>query len=233
LSLEALWVDHKARIEFYVRNGLVHRTPTDVQLRAGLHKIRTAGGVLERLCHYARNPLLLFPTAEKRRTMSISNQEIVQKGYATAWRETSIQQGSEQFLDRVLRWNCVFAPTHFALQCLFNPWAPVPTLGLNVPSKFQIAHILQTPHPFPLWDIQIVHADPGGLDELERQLDETLAGVSFRARLNQAMASRPGYFNYLKEVVPKIRRFDYPPVPEGLSPITQDLVAFLNYAIDL
>jgi hypothetical protein len=47
------------------------------------------------------------------------------------------------------------------------------------------------------------------------------------------MASRPGYFNYLKEVVPKIRRFDYPPVPEGLSPITQDLVAFLNYAIDL
>ena len=51
--------------------------------------------------------------------------------------------------------------------------------------------------------------------------------------MNRAMASRPGYFDYLKDVIPKIRKFDYPPVPQGLNPITQDLVAFLNYAANL
>jgi hypothetical protein len=104
----------------------------------------------------------------------------------------------------------------------------MPTLGLNIPSKFMITDILQAPPPVPLWDIQIVHADPGGLDELERQLEATLTGVGLRPRINRRMASRPVYFDYLKNVLSEIRQLDHLPVPQRLSPITQNLVGFLN-----
>jgi hypothetical protein len=227
------WADHKPRVEFFVRSGLVSRAPTDAQLAAGFRATRTMGGVVERFRYYARNPRQLFPIAEKRQLMSISNREIVEKGYTSALGDTAAIRSTEPLFEQLLKWSCLFAPAHFALQCVFNPWTPVPTLGLNVPTKFQIAHILQTPHPFPLWDLQIVQADPGGLEDLERQLDITLAGVSLRARVNRTLAGRPGYFEYLKEVVPRIRRFDYPPVPEGLVPIGQNLVDFLNYAAEL
>ena len=124
----------------------------------------------------------------------------------------------------------LFAPARFVTHFVFNPWVVVPTMGLNIPVKLHLAHILQTDHDLPLWDLQIIHPDPGALDELERQVEATRAGLGPRARLNRAIASSPGYFDYLKDLIPRIRRFDYPAVPKGLNPLGVNLVSFLNHA---
>jgi hypothetical protein len=221
-----------------VRNGLVPRSPTDEQLDAGAQKILMKAGVWERLAYYARRPLLLFPTAKKRRTVQVSIKEIIDKGLHGALldAENSVQAScwdDDPFLDRLLKWTFLFSPARFVTHFVFNPWVVVPTTGLNIPMKFHIAHILQTDHDFPLWDLQIIHPDQGALDELECQVDATLAGIGPRARLNRAIASSPGYFDYLKELIPRIRRFDYPPVPNGLNPHAVNLVTFLNYAATL
>ena len=236
---EAFWVDHRPRVDFYVRHGLIARAPTDAQLQAGFREIRDRGGVVERLQHYLRHPMLIFPTAAKKRAVEQSHQDIAERGYAAAsdaGRGTAHPGGglaAEPLLDRALKRTFLFAPARFATQCVFNPWTPVPTIGLNVPVSFMIAHILQTPHPFPLWDIQIVAADPGGLDELEAKLGAAIRGSGVRARIDRALGYRPGYYDCLSDVIPKIRGFQYPQVPAGLTAISQDLVVFLAYAAEL
>lgn len=236
MTLDMFWVDHRPRIDFYVRHGLLGRAPSDEQLRRAF--TGTMGGIGERLSFYARNPLLLFPTKTKRQLSRVSVKDNIKKGTDLARSEATSQASSDgtsegPFADRVLKSLFLFAPARFATQFIFNPWVVVPSHGLNAPSHFQIAHILQTPHPFPLWDLQTIHPDSGALDELEKQVDATLAGRTFRSRLDRALASNPGYFEYLLEIIPKIRQFDYPPVPEGLPPIGQNLVLFLQHAAEL
>jgi hypothetical protein len=41
------------------------------------------------------------------------------------------------------------------------------------------------------------------------------------------------YYDYLRDLVPQVRRFDYPPPQPGCSPVFENLVDFLNYAITL
>lgn len=234
----SLWVDHRPRIEFYVKSGLVPRAPTDEQLDSAARKIRMMAGVGERLLYYARQPLLLFPTAKKQRTVQVSVKEIIEKGLNGALHDAQSRVkkspwDADPFFDRMLKRAFLFAPARLVTHFAFNPWVVVPTTGLNIPVKFHIAHILQTDHDFPLWDLQIIHPDRGALDELERQVDATRAGISARAHLNRAIASSPGYFDYLKELIPRILDFDYPPVPEGLNPLGVNLVTFLNYAATL
>ena len=81
-----LWVDHRPRIQFYVRNGLVPQAPTDAQLAVAAREIRMMAGVGERLLYYARQPSLLFPTAKKQRTVQVSVKDIADKGLDEALR---------------------------------------------------------------------------------------------------------------------------------------------------
>ena len=141
------------------------------------------------------------------------------------------QRVDQASLDRFLSWLFLFAPARFTVKSLYNPWEMVPSAGLNTPTRCLIAHILQTPHPAPaLWDLQAIHPDPGALDHLERRVDETLLGRTFSARLNRAMGNRPRQFEDLKELIPRVRKFDYPPQPEGTDKQFESLVEFLRYA---
>lgn len=239
MVIRSLWVDHRPRIEFYVRNGLIPHSPTEEQLAAATRKVLMTVGVAERLAFYAKHPLQLFPTARKARRADIPIKEIISKGAAVAIHDAecsgsrSISWEADPFFDRMLKWTLLFPPARLVTRFVFNPWVIVPTTGLNIPVKLHIVHLLQTDHNFPLWDLQIIHSDPGALDELERQVDATLAGIGLKARLNRALATCPGYFEFLKEQIQRVRRFDYPPVPRDLGPITVDLVAFLKYATTL
>ena len=92
--------------------------------------------------------------------------------------------------------------------------------------------MVHAPHPTALWDVQIIHADEGGLDQLEREINLAATGRSLKPRIYRALTQDSSYYDYLRELVPRVRRFDYPP-PPGFNPVFENLVNFLNYAITL
>jgi hypothetical protein len=231
------WVDHRPRIEYYVRQGLVRRMPSDAQLREVSRLNLYGAGVVERIRFYARHPLDLLPTAAKKRGFAQTNQEVLAQGTMAARSDVALQshplgRANDALLDRSLRSLFHWSPARFAVQCAFNPWNPIPTTGLNIPARYLISHVVHAPHPTAVWDVQILHPDPGALDELERQIELADRARGLRWRIYRAMAQRPGYYDYLRDLVPRIRRFDYPPTPPGFSPILENLVNFLNHACE-
>lgn len=93
---------------------------------------------------------------------------------------------------------------------------------LNIPCKYLISHVLHTPHYTALWDVQIIYADEGGLDQLE--YDTTGRGP--KRYLYRAMTQSTSYYNHLRDLVPQVRRFDYPPPPDGYGLWSTNLVPF-------
>ena len=81
--------------------------------------------------------------------------------------------------------------------------------------------------------MQIVQADEGGLADLDRRLVHAMRARDARARIDRALGCREGYFEYLREWIPRVRRFEYPPVPAGLDPIAENLVDYLRHAAEL
>ncbi len=49
------WVDHRARIDFYVEHGLLARAPTDEQIAQSFAEYGQGGGVIERVVHYLQH----------------------------------------------------------------------------------------------------------------------------------------------------------------------------------
>jgi hypothetical protein len=145
----------------------------------------------------------------------------------------------EPLLDRVLKVTFQFSPARFAVQCYFNPygwvvpWNAIPGSGLTVPLKNLISHVVHAPHPTALWDVQIIHADEGGLEQLEREIALAAAGCGLKPRIYRALTQDMSYYAYLRDLVPRVRRFDYPPPPPGFNPVYENLVDFLNYATTL
>lgn len=229
-----LWVDHRPRIEFYVRQGMLERGPSDAQLERALDQMKSKVGVLGQILFYSRNPGLIFPTKAKRRFVDNPRAAGDARPRVDAPAELAARRAAMPALDRFLHWFLLFSPARFLTKTFFNPWEAVPASGLNTPGWCLIAHTLQTTHPPPgIWDIQVLHPDPGALDELERQVDLCLRGEGLRARINRALGSQPNHFEHLKDLIPRIRRFDYPPMPEGIDATNEDLVAFLRHAAEL
>jgi hypothetical protein len=237
-------VDPWPRIEFYVRHGLVKRRPTAEQLeKASKLNVYYGGGFTERIMHYARHPLDLFPTKTKK-------QELLRMTVRTGGKETGPEElqatatvhGSntpEPLLDHLLKVTFQFSPARFAVQCYFIPqgwvvpWNAISGTGLTIPLKNLISHVVHAPHPTALWDVQIIHADEGGLDQLEREIELAATGSGLKSRIYRALTQDSSYYDYLRELVPRVRRFDYPPPPPGFDPVFENLVTFLNYAITL
>ncbi len=96
-----LWVDHRPRIDFYVRHGLVSRAPSEEQLRQATRRNASGAGVVERLRYYASHPLEMLPTPEKRRQMRVTNEEVLEWGVHVA-REEQAQRGPPSELDRII-----------------------------------------------------------------------------------------------------------------------------------
>jgi hypothetical protein len=237
-------VDPWPRIAFYVRHGLLRQMPTVEQLeQASKLNVYYGGGFTERIMHYARHPLDLFPTRTKK-------QELLRMKVRTGGREaeseaspaTVTTNGSntpEPLLDRALKVTFQFSPARFAVQCYFNPygwvvpWNAIPGSGLTVPLKNLISHVVHAPHPTALWDVQIIHADEEGLEQLEREIELTATGYGLKPRIYRALTQDMSYYEYLRQLVPRVRRFDYPPPPPGFNPVFENLVDFLQYALTL
>ena len=231
IRIPFLWVDHRPRIEFYVREGLLARAPSDVQIAAALDEMKTQAGVLGQLLFYMKNPRLIFPSKAKRGFVDNPRADGDDRPEQAVSEEILQQRAQQAALDRFLGWLFLFSPARFVAKSLCNPWELVPSAGLNTPTGCLIAHILQTPHPAPaLWDLQVIHPDAGALDRLERRVDEALLGRAFSARVNRAMGSRPRQFEDLKEMIPRVRNFDYPPQAAGVDERFETLVGFLKYA---
>jgi hypothetical protein len=230
-----LRTDHRPRVEFYVRHGLVPKSPTDEQIGRAFEAIRNRVGMMVQVRYYLQHPKMMFPTAQKRAALRQDIREIARDGYKPPHEVAAIEGvDTRPLLDRSLERLFLFSPARLAAQCLFNPYAAIPSDGLNAPRRFLIAHILHTTHPPPaIWDLQVLHPDEGALEELSDRLDRAMRGAGFRARVDRALGCRQGYFEYLREWIPRIKRFEYPEVPRGLNPLGENLVAFLNYAATL
>jgi hypothetical protein len=235
-------VDPWPRIEFYVRNGLVERMPTVEQLeKAGKLNVYHGGGTTERVKYYVRHPLDLFPTQAKKRDLHITNRELMvgAEEHGAGELQATGDNQSRPLFDRILYSTFLFSPARYAAACYFNPygwvvpWNAIPGTGLTVPLPCLISHLVHAPHPSALWDMQIIHPDAGGLDQLEREIDLASTSRRLKYRVYRAMAQRPGYYDYLRELIPRVRRFDYPPPPRGRNPNFENLVDFLNLAITL
>jgi hypothetical protein len=237
--LSPLRIDHRPRVEYYVRAGLVPRSPTDEQLSRAFEAIRDSVGVLGQIHYYAKHPMMVLPTARKRAALRQPITEMARGGYYQAPHQVAADavgpdEHPRRRLDRAMERLFLFSPARFVVQCYFNPWAAVPSPGLNVPREFLICHILHTTHPAPaIWDVQVLAPDEGALEELDARLERALRGQGFRSRLDRALGCREGYYEYLREWIPRIRKFDYPPIPAGLKPIAENLVEYLRFAAEL
>lgn len=234
LRMPFLWVDHRPRIEFYVREGLVERAPSDAQLARALDLMKTRVGVLGQTIFYAKHPNLIFPSKAKRRFVDNPRAAGDTRPRVDAPPELAARRAAMPALDRFLHWFTLFSPARFLVKTFFNPWEAIPGSGLNAPAWCLIAHTLQTTHPPPgIWDLQVIHPDRGALDALERQVERALRGDGLRARINRALGSQPNHFENLKELIPRVRRFEYPPMPEGIEARNENLILFLNHAARL
>lgn len=253
-------VDPWRRIDFYIEHGLVPRRPTPEQIEKASKLNGTEAGVIERVKRFAKNPMEMFPTKAKRKVLSYSNDEIL-AGIKTASEEEAeairaktaasrangtngangaaqaaangVNGSQEAWFDRTLKTACLVSPVRFALMTYYNPWNAIPSTGLTTPLRYLVSHVVHAPHPTALWDVQIIHADEGGIDMLESELQRAKTGRGLTPRIYRALAQRPGYYEYLENLIPRVRAFDYPPTPSGFNPILENLVNFLNHAVKL
>jgi hypothetical protein len=164
-----------ARIEFYVKAGLVPRAPSPYQLEQASQAQYAASAIPERIKYYCKHPLDIFPTATKALALRQTNQ-VVAAGYGamSSTGATAVENGSADRsptlttgecevenaepsilpFDRMLRAAFLFSPFRLTTHLVYNPWFLVPGTGLDVPTKYMVAHLAHGPHPFPLWDLQ-------------------------------------------------------------------------------
>lgn len=235
-------VDPLPRVQFYVDQGLVSALPTPEQLRrAGAANDQAGAGVGERIRYYLKHPLDLFPTANKKRRLRKPNSVIAQEGLGLVGTpdENKIYETQSATLtdadafDRFLRQVFLWSPPRFLVQCIYNPYNALKSDGLAIPSKYLISHILHAPHPSALWDVMLLHPDPGALDELAAELERARSSRRLRYRVYRAMAQREGYYDYLGGLIDRVRRFDYPPPTPGFVPRFENVVTYLNFSLTL
>lgn len=94
---------------------------------------------------------------------------------------------------------------HQLLRVLDDPASMVDPVGLASEADVIIGHLMQVVHANPLYDLQLLSAHEGGLDELERQLEQILAGAHPRQRSIGAIVEEPDYHARLLDVVRRFR----------------------------
>lgn len=94
---------------------------------------------------------------------------------------------------------------HQVLRFLDDPASLVDPTGLLSTTDNIIGHLMQVTHANPCYDLQLLDAHEGGLEELERQVEQMLAGTHPRTRSIQAIIEDPSYHGKLLEYVRAFR----------------------------
>lgn len=95
---------------------------------------------------------------------------------------------------------------HQLLRFVEEPASLVDPVGLFSARDGIIAHLLQVVHANPVYDLELLEMFPDGLDELERQIAEMLAGTHPRAAALGAIVEEKDYHEKLQTFVREWRR---------------------------
>lgn len=90
---------------------------------------------------------------------------------------------------------------HQLLRFLDEPASLVDPVGLLSERDGIIGHLMQVVHANPRYDLQLLESHEDGLVELEKQVEQMLAGTHPRARSIGAIVEEPGYHVRLLEYV--------------------------------
>jgi hypothetical protein len=82
---------------------------------------------------------------------------------------------------------------HQILRVLDDPAAMLDPVGFFVDRDAVIGHLLQVVHANPIYDVQLLSTHEGGLEALEAQTREVIAGTHPRARSIAAIVEEPDY----------------------------------------
>lgn len=94
---------------------------------------------------------------------------------------------------------------HQLLRVLDDPVSMVDPTGFLSDRDTIIGHVMQVVHLNPVYDLQLLQMFPDGLDELERQVAEMVAGTHPRHRTIGAIVEDPGYHARLLAYVRRYR----------------------------
>ncbi|MBK6811136.1 MAG: hypothetical protein IPI43_03705 [Sandaracinaceae bacterium] len=94
---------------------------------------------------------------------------------------------------------------HQLLRFLDDPSSMVDPTGLLSTTDNIIGHLMQVTHANPCYDLQLLDAHEGGLEELEKQVEQMLAGTHPRTRSISAIIEDPAYHGKLLEYVRAFR----------------------------
>ncbi|HEV8323958.1 MAG TPA: hypothetical protein VG389_20245 [Myxococcota bacterium] len=111
---------------------------------------------------------------------------------------------------------------HQLLRFLEEPLSLTDPVGLLSERDAIIGHLMQVVHANPAYDLQLLEMFADGLDALEQQLDDLLAGVHPRAASIAAVVEDAGYHARLRAHVRLYRR---DPAAAAAEPLLRDNVA--------
>lgn len=95
---------------------------------------------------------------------------------------------------------------HQVLRFLDDPASMIDPTGLRAHRDAIIGHVMQVVHANPVYDLQLLEAIPGGMEELERQVAAMVAGTHPRAESIAAICEDPDYHKRLLDYVRQWRR---------------------------
>lgn len=102
---------------------------------------------------------------------------------------------------------------HQLLRVLDDPVSMIDPTGFLSDRDTIVGHVMQVVHLNPVYDLQLLQMFPDGLDELERQVAEMVAGTHPRRRSIGAIVEDPTYHARLLDYVRRYRADpDTPPL---------------------
>jgi hypothetical protein len=108
---------------------------------------------------------------------------------------------------------------HNLRRFLSGPATMLDPVGLFSPRQAIVHHVLQTFHRHPVYDLVLLEAHDGGVDELERQARQLLAGVHPHQRALESLIEDGSYHARLLDDIADYRRDPHAPprpIPPGL-----------------
>lgn len=108
---------------------------------------------------------------------------------------------------------------HTLLRFLDDPASVIDPTGFNSSRDAIIGHVMQVVHANPQYDFQLLESFQGGLEEMERQVVDLLAGTHPRRASILAIVEDPAYHQQLLEHVRAFRR------DPAVSPLLRENIA--------
>jgi len=94
---------------------------------------------------------------------------------------------------------------HQLLRALDDPMALIDPTGFMSERDTIIGHVMQVVHLNPIYDLQLLQMFPDGLDSLEDQVRQMVAGTHPRQQTIGAIVEEPGYHERLLEYIERYR----------------------------